>query len=600
MTRLTYGLAGLGAVAGLGLALAIADGGTQTSAAPPSALDLVNPDRLAGSICSSAPGATNGRLILAAATPADASDAHKSLEDQDPPLWEGLGAQGIAISRDNPKVQAYFNQGLRMAFGFNHFEGRRAFRAARRIDPECAICYWGEALVLGPNINAPMFPQAVAPAVRLSRKAASLKEHANDKEKALIDALLKRYPEPRGGSYAPDSKAYAEAMAGIAARYPDDHQIQALYAEAMMDTQPWDYWETDKRTPKGYTAEILEVLERVLEKEPDHPAAIHLYIHMVEASTTPDRAENGADRLARLMPGAGHIVHMPSHIYYRIGRYKDSLETNVKAVEADEEYFSEVDARNIYRFGYYPHNVHFVMVSAQLAGDKETALSLVDKLDSIVTDASLDNVPWAHPIKVAPYFALAQFGDADRILALSEPDDRYPYVKAMWHYARGTAYVVQGKLDKAEAESAAITRLTENADFSMLTNNAVPAYETIDIAQLVLQGRIAQTRKQYDNAIAKLEKAVGLQDALPYTEPPFWYYPVRQTLGATLLMAGKAEDAERVFMESLMDAPNNGWALFGLMKAQKAKGDKTAAKQSKSLFKKAWAGQRSRLELAQL
>ena len=598
MTRLTYVLAGAGAVAGL--AAAIAATGSPTSAASPAALELVNPDRLAGTICSSGPGGMKGRLLLAAAAPADAPESHKALEEQDPPLWKGLGKQTISISHDDPKVQAYFAQGLRMAYSFNHFEAGRAFRAARRIEPNCAICYWGEALVLGPNINAPMFPEAVKPAYELSRKAASLKEHANDKEKVLIDALVKRYPEPKGDSYAPDSKAFASAMGKVAAQYPDDHNIQAIYAEAMMDTQPWDYWEADKRTPKGRTAKIIEVVERILEKEPDHPAAIHLYIHMVEASTTPGRAESGADRLAALMPSAGHLVHMPSHIYYRIGRYKDSLETNVKAVEADEAYFSQVDAKNIYRFGYYPHNVHFVMVSAQLAGDKDTALSLVNKLDGLVGDEALAMVPFAHPIKVAPYFALAQFGDAKRIHALPAPDDRFAYVKAMWHYARGKAHIVEGNLEKAEAEVAAIAKLTETADFSQLTDGAIPAYEAIDIAQLVLKGRIAQQRKQYDEAIAALEEAVKLQDALPYTEPPYWHYPVRQTLGATLLMAGKAEDAERVFMESLMDAPNNGWALYGLMKAQKAKGDKAAAKQSKALFEKAWAGKKSRLELAQL
>ncbi|MFP4003496.1 MAG: tetratricopeptide repeat protein [Alphaproteobacteria bacterium] len=598
MTRLTYILAGVGVAAGLTATLALS--GPPTSAAAPAALELVNPDRLAGSICSSRPGGTKGRLLLAAATPADAPENQKALEEEDPPLWKGLGKQSFPISHDDPKVQAYFDQGLRMAYGFNHFEARRAFRAARRIEPDCAICYWGEALVLGPNINAPMFPEAVEPAFALSRKAVALKPHASDKEKALIDALVKRYPAPKGSSYAPDSEAYADAMAKVAAKYSGDHTIQALYAEAMMDTQPWDYWEADKRTPKGRTATILKVLEGVLEKEPDHPAAIHLYIHMVEASTTPGRAESGADKLAALMPSAGHLVHMPSHIYYRIGRYKDSLETNVKAVKADEAYFSQVDAKNIYRFGYYPHNVHFVMVSAQMAGDRDTALSLVNKLDSIVGEDSLANVPWAHPIKAAPYFALAQFGDAERILKLPEPNDRYPYIKAMWHYARGIAYVKDENLDKAEGEAAAIARLTEKADFSQLTDAFIPAYEAVDIAQLVLKGKIAQTREQYDEAIVSLEKAVKLQDDLPYTEPPYWYYPVRQTLGATMLMADRAADAERVFMESLMDAPNNGWALYGLMTAQKAKGDKAAAKQSKALFRKAWAGEKSRLELAQL
>ncbi|MFP3944724.1 MAG: hypothetical protein ACLFWF_12565, partial [Alphaproteobacteria bacterium] len=320
MTRLTYVLAGIGVAAGLAGALALT--GSPPSAAAPSALELVNPDRLAGTICSSGPGSANGRLVLAAATPDGASGEQKALAEKDPPLWKGLGKQSFPISHDDSKVQSYFDQGLRMAYGFNHFEARRAFRAARRIEPDCAICYWGEALVLGPNINAPMFPEAVKPAFELSRKAASLKAHANEKEKALIEALLKRYPEPSGGTYAPDNEAYADAMGEIAARYPDDHTIQALYAEAMMDTQPWDYWEADNRTPKGRTAAILEVLERVLKEDPEHPAAIHLYIHMVEASTSPDRAESGADRLAALMPAAGHLVHMPSHIYYRIGRYK--------------------------------------------------------------------------------------------------------------------------------------------------------------------------------------------------------------------------------------------------------------------------------------
>lgn len=599
MSRLTYVLAGLGAVAGV-TAAALGTGSTPTSAATAAALELVNPDRFAGSICSSRPDGMRGRLLLAAAAPAAAPDSHKALQEQDPPLWQGLGTQTFPISHKDPKVQAYFDQGLRMAYGFNHFEARRAFRAARRIEPNCAICYWGEAMVLGPNINAPMLPEAVKPAFELSRKAASLKDHAGDKEKALIDALLTRYPEPKGDAYAPDNQAFAEAMGKVAAQYPDDHHIQAFYAEAMMDTQPWDYWEADKHTPKGHAAKAIEVLERVLAKDPKHPAAIHLYIHMVEASTTPNRAEAGADRLGALMPGAGHLVHMPSHIYYRIGRYKDSLDANVKAVEADEAYFAQVDARNIYRFGYYPHNVHFVMVSAQLAGDKAAALGLVDKLDGIVTEEALDAVPWVSPVKVAPYFALAQFGDAKRILALPAPAERFPYVKAMWHYARGTAYVVNGQWEKAEGETAAIAKIADSANFRPLTDGGVPAYEVLEIAQLVLKGRIAQGRKQYDDAVTALEKAVKLQDALPYTEPPYWYYPARQTLGATLLLAGRPADAERVFMESLMDAPNNGWALYGLMKAQAARGDKEAAKQSKALFEKAWAGRSQKLELARL
>ncbi len=520
--------------------------------------------------------------------------------ESEPPLWDNLGTLSYQVTTANDRAQNYFDQGLRLTYAFNHAEARRAFRKAQRLDPACALCYWGEALVLGPNINAPMESSAVAPALAALAKAKQASSGASEKERALIEALAARYSDdPKAERKALDA-AYAEAMGRIAARFPEDQEIAVLYAEARMDLSPWDYWEAGGSRSKGKTAEILKTLEGVLATHPDHPGAIHYYIHIVEASDNPKRAEPYADRLARLMPGAGHLVHMPSHLYYRLGRYRDSLALNKAAVAADEAYLAQVQAQGIYPQGYYPHTVHMLLVSAQMAGDGKTAIEAAQKLARVVSKEAARSIPWVQPIKAAPYFAQVQFSSPETVLALDDPGDELPYVKAMWHYARGVAYAAQGKLEAAQAEAQAIAEIGQKADLADLIAGGVPVKEVLAIAQHVVAARIAQGQGDLKTAVAEFEAAVAAQDKLTYMEPPYWYYPVRQSLGAVFLLAGELDRAEVAFRSSLAYTPNNGWALYGLVEMYKKRGDESKARAAEEQLAQAWAGDRSQLDLARL
>lgn len=518
------------------------------------------------------------------------------------PLLPGLGTLGYPVTTDNPLAQRYFDQGLRLAHAFNHAEARRAFRRAERLDPGCALCFWGEALVLGPNINAPMAPDSLGPALAALAKARAMSGQAAPREQALIEALSARYSEDRNATRAELDRAYAEAMAGAAARFPEDDEIAVLHAEALLDLSPWDYWRAGGAEPKGRTAELLRVLERVLRRNPDHPGAIHYYIHAVEASARPERAEPYADRLGALMPGAGHLVHMPGHIYFRVGRYKDSMEANRKAIAADEAYFARVGRRpGIYADGYYPHNVHFLMSSAQMAGDGATAIAAAGKLARIVSDeAARTAPPLVQPIKAAPYFAHAQFSPPETVWALADPGDGMPYVKAAWHYARGVAGAMAGDGAGAEREAGAIAALRTRADWSPLTEGGVPARDVLEIEERVLRARLAQARGDLAAATAELESAAALQDRLPYFEPPFWYYPVRQTLGAVRLQAGDLAGAETAFRAALEHAPHNAWALYGLREVYARRGDTRRRRAAERGLERAWLGEGGGPELGRL
>ena len=525
------------------------------------------------------------------ATPAEAAA---------PPLFAGLGTLTYPISTQHPLAQKYFDQGLRLAYAFNHWEAARAFRSAQKLDPNCAMCYWGEALVLGPNINLPMQDDAVAPAFAAVEKAKALAGSASEKERALIEALGQRYTSDPKADRAKLDGAYAEAMGKVAARYPKDADIATLYAESLMDTQPWDYWEPGGGKPKGRAAEIVSTLERVLRANPDHVGAIHYYIHITEASDQPRRAVPYADRLAKLMPAAGHIVHMPSHTYYRIGRYIDSLNANKAAVQVDEAYIAQNRPEGIYPLGYYPHNVHFVMVSAQVMGDGRTALESADKLAGLISDQAAYAFAIAQPVKAAPYFTYAQYAAPEKVLALAAPPADLPYVKAHWHYARGIAQVGRGDLDAAAKEAAHIAELGATANFKDLTDAGIPVSDVLEIARHVVLARVAQAKGDARGAITEFELAVAAQDRLPYMEPAYWYYPVRQSLGAALLQAGELTRAEQAFRGSLVKVPNNGWALFGLAQVYHMRGDSKAEAVMQKLFDRAWAGEREGLTLARL
>ncbi|MGH8606616.1 MAG: hypothetical protein ACREX9_04085 [Gammaproteobacteria bacterium] len=521
-------------------------------------------------------------------------------DEIEPPLWENLGELSFAITTASPRAQSYFDQGLRLSYAFNHAEARRAFRQAQKLDPDCAMCYWGEALVLGPNINAPMEPQASNLALQASAMAQKKAVKASEREQALITALVKRYSADPGAERAALDAAYAEAMGKAAARFPEDENIQVLYAEALMDLTPWDYWEAGGSQPKNKTTEILTALERILARNPDHPGAIHYYIHMVEASDRPQRALPYAGRLGSLMPGAGHLVHMPFHIYFRTGRYVEALKVNKEAAAADEAYIATAGRKGIYPQAYYPHNVHSLMVSAQMAGDGKTAIAAAEKLARVVTDEAARTIPWVQPIQAAPYFAHAQFSAPDAVLALSDPGPDLPFVKAMWHYARGVAYAVQKNIEAAQREAEAITWIGLGADLSGLTAGGIPAPDVLALARHVVLGRIAQAEGRLDAARVEFEHAVAIQDQLPYAEPPHWYYPVHQSLGAVLLRAGELVGAEGAFRASLKATPNNGWALYGLSQVYKRMDDKRAAAEVDEILGEAWVADAGMLDLARM
>jgi len=562
-----------------------------------------------GAICHTPAGtaATTAALRLAQARTEVPSAEMKAampapaFADADPPLWDGLGPVTYKITTSNKDAQTYFDQGLRLAYAFNHGEAQRAFRKAQKLDPDCAMCFWGEALVLGPNINLPMQDDAIAPAYASVQKARELASRASPREQALIAALAQRYAQDAKADRAKLDGTYATAMGKVAAEFADDNDIAVLYAEAVMDLSPWNYWQPGGRTPNPQSAPIVPTLERVLARDPSHPGAIHFYIHAVEASDRPQRAEPYADRMRGAIPGAGHLVHMPSHIYYRVGRYLDALADNKVAATVDEKYLADTNApMAVYRLGYYPHNVHFVLASAQMAGDGATVVAAADKLGGLIPDEVARGIALVHPVKAAPYFAHAQFSAPDTILALPDPGNVMPYVQAMWHYARGVAYARAGKFDAARAEADAIAEIERTADLALLTTSGVPAKEVMGLARAVIAGRIAQAQGDFPAAIARFEEASALQDALPYTEPPYWYYPVRQSLAAALMQAGRLDEALEQFQRALKRAPANGWSYYGLAQLYRARKDTAAAERAEADLAHTWVGDRGLLQVGNL
>lgn len=573
--------------------------------------DLFDPRIMAGTICrGKASREALSKNTQAASFMLAGIRIAEAAQDDAPslPLVNGLGNHSIKVTTDNPIAQRYFDQGLRLVYGFNHADAIRSFKAAQKADPDCALCYWGEAWALGPNINVPMAPEAEVPAARAMSMARSLSSRVSEKEQALIAALDVRYLDDPGADPSDEEDPgravldadFANAMAALHRRFPEDDDIAVIFAEAMMNLSPWDYWEADGKTPKGRTGEVVALLEKILTRNPNHAAAIHLYIHIVEASDRPERAEEHADRLGALMPAAGHIVHMPSHIYYRVGRYLDSLRANQAAMEADEALFGTLNSSGIYPLVYYPHNVHFVLTSAQMAGAGETVLKAARKLDEALPMAAARSIPLVQPIKAAPIFAMVQFARPEEVLELEDPGSDVPYIRAIWHYARGSAFVSLGDLDAARAEAAAVAEINAWTDFTSLIESAVPGPDVVALARHVLLGRIAQAEGKQEEAVGEFAAAVEIQSNLPYMEPPYWYYPVKQSLGAALLQSGRLDEAERAFKAALFEAPNNGWALYGLVETYKAMGDTRAVAETTRLFKAAWAGDPGELSLARL
>lgn len=510
------------------------------------------------------------------------------------PLFEGMGDFHRPITTVSEDAQKYFDQGMVLAFGFNHAESIRSFRAAQKLDPNCAMCFWGEALATGPNINvtskgkAVMSPQDRAAAYAAIQKAIALKDFASPAERDLIDALATRYSSDFEAAREPQDIAYAEAMGQYVANHPDDDDAAAIYAEAWMNTMPWDYWSADG-TPKEETVKVINALETILARSPEHPLALHLYIHAVEASDDPGRAEDKADTLATLVPGSGHLVHMPAHIYWRVGRYDDAATANILAAKVDEDYIAQCNAQGFYPALYYPHNIHFLWAAASMSGQSAVALDAAEKLSENVRIEQIREFPTIEFFKTVPMLAHVQFGLWDEILAMEAPPAELDYSNAIWHYARGVALARQGKADLAALEEAELAKVKDTVQIQFMDTNDYPASTLLNIADALLLGEIAVAAGESDEAIAQFETAVSLQDALPYTEPPFWYYPTRQSLGEALMVAGRAADAEAVYRRDLEEYPHNGWSMAGLAKALEAQGKTEEAMKVRHHFEEAWA-----------
>jgi len=501
------------------------------------------------------------------------------------PRLQKLGNHVFPVSTKNKQAQLFMNQGLNLSYAFNHAEAGRAYREAARLDPALAMAFWGEALALGPNINAPMDPNNEPKALEAIQKAVALKAKGSAREQALIDALVNRYSGRAEDRRARDI-AYADAMRKVHLQFPDDQDIAMLYVESVMDLRPWGYWTRDGM-PYERTAEIVALTEKVIARNPNHPGALHLYIHLMEAYQA-DKAEAAADRLLTLVPGAGHMVHMPAHIYQRVGRYADAAKSNEMAIAADEDYISQCRAQGLYPMAYYPHNLHFLWFAATAQGNSKVAVEAARKAASQVSDETLKAVPLLAGFRVVPYYALTRFGKWDEMLREPAPPASSVYMQGVWLYARGTAFLGKGQTDAAEQEFAKLKELMADKAldqplFSPNTGRAI-----LSIAQEVLAGEIAAAKKNYDAAIAHLERAVRLEDALVYTEPSEFHYPPRQALGAILLEAKRPAEAETVYWEDLRHNKDNGWSLFGLMQALKAQGKNDEAALVDARFKKAW------------
>lgn len=508
------------------------------------------------------------------------------------PLYDNLGDHHREITTTVPAAQEYFDQGLRLYYAFNHPEAIRAFRAAQRLDSLCAMCYWGEALAWGPNINLPMDSASGVAAHMSLQRALALRSHASGVERMLIDALASRYapPERVADPRAALDSAYAIAMADVARAHPHDHDIAVLYSESLMDLRPWNYWTRDGSLQPGMD-QALSRLERVVASNPRHPGACHFYIHAVEAAH-PERAVPCAERLAALMPGAGHIVHMPGHIYIRVGRYMDAVKANEHAVHADETYIRDQrPGVSAYTAGYYPHNFDFLAFAAAMAGRADQAIGAADRQASTVPSEALGapGMTFLQHHITRRLQLRVRFGRWDEILRTPAPSGELPHALGMWHYARGRALAATGKTREAEAELALVHTAATDPRLAgvRLEFNESPAI--LGIAEHVLAGSIADARGDHAAAVGHLREAATIEDGLTYGEPPDWTIPVRHDLGAALLAAGQPTEAERAYREDLKRFPGNGWSLLGL--SQSLRAQKKIAESDRALadFRRAWS-----------
>ena len=503
------------------------------------------------------------------------------------PVFTGLGDVRHPISTRSAEAQRFFDQGLRLAYAFNHDEALRSFEKAASLDSTCAMCWWGVGLVQGPNINMPMSVGAEVNGAAAVERARVLAAQATDAERAYIDALSKRYALPAGENRAERDSAYADAMRALMKAYPGDNDAAVLCAESLMDLRPWNLWTVGGDEQPG-TSEIVSILEGVMKRAPRHTGALHLYIHTLEASPHPERAEGAADQLAKLTPEAGHLIHMPTHIYLRVGRYDDAERLNARAVKVDRDYIGKWKIETLYRYMYYPHNIHMRWSALCSQGRGKEAMAAAAELAEAVPFDAVRQMQPMEFFRAPTFLTLARFGRWDAALREPAPPAEFRVTSAVWHYTRGLGQAATGDSVAADASCDSLTAiaaaLPEGTYFGLN-----PAAPLLRFAATHLGGEIAARSGKTDDAIALLTRAAEMQDSLQYDEPPPWPLQARQALGDVLLVAGRAADAARVYEEDLKRFPENGWSLFGLARAARAQKNAKETKIADARFKKAWA-----------
>jgi tetratricopeptide (TPR) repeat protein len=515
-------------------------------------------------------------------------------------LMQGYGDLHHPVSTNNAQAQQFFDQGLRQIYAFNHDEAARSFQRAADLDPPLAMAHWGVAEAVGPNYNDPASDDRFAAAHTAIQKAVDLSGSASTAEQAYIKAMALRFSADPKADRRQAAEAYHGAMREVVKQFPDDLDAATLFAESGMNLHPWGLWMVDG-TPREGTEEIVATLESVIKRDPNHLGAIHYYIHSVEASKSPERALAGANRLAALAPAAGHIVHMPSHVYIRTGDYEAAVKTNQEAAAVDQAYIKASSAQGIYPLMYYSHNLHFIAMCAAMNGDYAEANKNADRLAAHVAPHVKD-MPPLEGFMTIPIAVDVRFHKWDEILNMPRPDPEMKILTVFWHFARGMALAAKGKVNEAEAEYQVVSDAEKNTPEDMVF--AMPVYnrakDVLKIARDVLGAKIALAKKDNAGAIALLQSAVAAQDTLKYAEPEDWFFPVRESLGAALLMNGDNAGAEKVFREDLDHHPRNPRSLFGLQQGLKAQGKEYDAGFVQKQLQASWKGGSTQLKLDDL
>jgi tetratricopeptide (TPR) repeat protein len=517
-----------------------------------------------------------------AATAADSATPDRT------PLYDNLGSYHMAITVRSPVAQQYFDQGLRLTYGFNHDEAVKSYTEGIRQDSTCAMCWWGIAYALGPNINLPMDTAAVRPAWDALEHAVRLAPQVSPREQAYIKALEARYAAAPPANRAPLDSAWATAIRQVSRRYPKDDDAATLYAEALMDLRPWNYWTNAGKPLAPSTLEQLAVLERVTRRNPDHPGACHFYIHAIEASNEAAKAVPCAERLGSLMPGAGHLVHMPTHIYVRLGRWDEAVEHNRMAVHADQEYLDARHPTGVYPIGYVPHNYHVMWEALYMTGRSAEALSAARTIAGKVPADVVRAIPPLEYYTPTVLFTLTRFSRWDETLAEPAPPGDLRYSTGIWYYARGLAFAAKNQLDSARAARDRVAAIGAAIPPEQ-TANLNSSKALLQVAERSLSADLASREGRLDEAVTTLRQGNEVEDNLIYDEPTAWALPLRQQLGAVFLAAKRYQDAEQAFRQDLIRFPNNGWSLHGLAEALRAQGRTREADEAAARFKRVWA-----------